>query len=248
MSLMLSSVIEVIDSITVSQHNAIVVPLVAQDIDEQTVTGTAGHTFEAVVGAHHLADITFLNQCLESRQIGLPKVTRIDSCIIGMTQRLRSAVHGIVLGTSVSLEVVRVIALHAENSLNTKNSIQVGVFTAGFLSASPTRVTEDVHVRAPKRQLRVTRVIGGTHLHVKDVMVGTVPVGTSLIADLRENIIDKLLTEGGSQSDRLRIDRIASLTYAMTGLTPPVIRRDAEAVDRYGLVHHQAHLLLRGKQ
>ena len=71
---MLSFVVEVVDSVAVCDHQSVVAPFVAQYIDEQTVAGAAGLALIAVVGAHHLAHVTFLYQCLEGRQIGLPEV------------------------------------------------------------------------------------------------------------------------------------------------------------------------------
>ena len=58
---MLATVEEVVDGITVGEHNTIVFPLVAQDVNEQAVAGTAGLAFETLVGTHHLANVTFLN-------------------------------------------------------------------------------------------------------------------------------------------------------------------------------------------
>ena len=91
--------------------------------------------------------------------------------------------YSIVLGTSVCLEILIVVALHTQNSLYTENSIQVRILTTGFLTAAPPWITEDIHVRTPEGELGVARVVGGTHLHVEHIMVGTVPVGTCLIGN-----------------------------------------------------------------
>ena len=251
MGFMLALVVEVVDSVTVCQHDTIVVPFITQDIDEQTITGTTRHALETIVGTHHLTDITFLDQSLEGGQVGLPQVTGIDSGVIRMAQRLRTTVHSIVLGTSMGLEVVRVVTLHTEYGLHTKNGIQVGVLTTSLLTTSPTRVAEDVDIRAPERQLRVAGIISYTHRNIKQlriIVVSTVPVSTCLVAHLREDIVNQLTTEGGSQTDGLRIDRITILTDTMTSLTPPVIRGDTETVNRHRLVHHQTDFLLRSKQ
>ena len=42
-----------------------------------------------------------------------------------MTERLRTAMNGIVLCTGMSLKVFVIITLHTENCLNTKNTIHI---------------------------------------------------------------------------------------------------------------------------
>ena len=93
--------------------------------------------------------------------------------------------NGVVLGTGVGFEILVVVALHAENGLYAQYSVHVGILTASLLTASPTGITEDINVRAPKGKLGITRVIDDTHGHIEElcvVVVGAVPVGASLIA------------------------------------------------------------------
>ena len=117
--LVLALIIEVVDGIAVGEHDGVVVPLATEDVDQQAVAGATGHTLVTVVGTHHLADITFLNQGLEGWQIGLPQVAHRHRGVIGVAQRLWTTVYGIVFGTGVGLEILIVVALHAEHSLNT---------------------------------------------------------------------------------------------------------------------------------
>ena len=112
MSLMLSAVKEIVDGIAVGEHNGVVAPFVAQDVDEQAIAGAAGLALEALVGAHHLAHVGFLHQRLEGGQIGLPQVAVRWVHVHRVAQGLRSAMHGIVLGTGVGLEVIGVVTLH----------------------------------------------------------------------------------------------------------------------------------------
>ena len=116
--LMLSTVEEVVDGVAVGDDEAVVAPLVAQDVDEQAVAGAAGASLEALVGAHHLAHMGLLHQGLEGGQVGLPQVAvrRVD--VHRVAQGLGAAVHGVVLGTGVGLQVVRVVALHAQDGLH----------------------------------------------------------------------------------------------------------------------------------
>ena len=180
---MLTSIIEIIDSIAVGKYNTIVAPFVAEDIHQQTVACTARYSLVAVIGAHHLTYITFLYQCLEGGEVGFPKVAHGNNSVVRVAQGFRTAVYGIVLGTGVCLEILIVVALHTENGLYTENSIQVRILTTGLLTTAPSRITEDIHVRTPEGELGVARVVGGTHLHVEHIMVGTVPVGTCLIGN-----------------------------------------------------------------
>ena len=113
MSLMLSAVKEIVDGIAVGEHNGVVAPFVAQDVDEQAVAGAAGLALEALVGAHHLAHVGFLHQRLEGGQIGLPKVAVRRVHVHRVAQGLWSAMHGIVLRTGVGLEVIGIVTLHA---------------------------------------------------------------------------------------------------------------------------------------
>ena len=147
-----------------------------------------------------------------------------------MAQRLRTAVHCIVLGTGVCLIIGLSVQcdwfLHTQHRLHTQHGIQIGVFATSLLTTTPTRITEDVNIRTPERQLRIARIVGDALRHIKQlwvVMIRTVPVGTGLVRDLRKDIEHQFLTESSSQTNGLRIDGITTLTDTMTGLAPPVI-------------------------
>ena len=165
-----------------------------------------------------------------------------------MAQRLRATVHGIVLGAGMGLEVVVVIALHAQHGLHAQYGVQIGVFAAGLLTASPSGVTEDVDIGAPEGEFGIAWVIGDAHRHVEHVVVGTVPVGAGLVGDGAEHVIYLLGVEGGGHTDRLGEHGVVALAHAVAGLAPPVVGGDAEAVDRHRLVHHQSHLFFGGEQ
>ena len=72
MCLVLTTVEEIVDGIAVGEDNSIVAPLIAEDIDEQTVAGAAGFALETLIGTHHLADIGLLDEGFEGGEIGLP--------------------------------------------------------------------------------------------------------------------------------------------------------------------------------
>ena len=184
MCLVLSAIKKVVDSVAVGEHDAIIAPLVAQDINQQTVAGAAGLTLETLVGAHHLAHVTFLYQSLKGGQVGFPQVAIGRLYVHRVAQGLWSAVYGIVLGAGMGLEVLIVVALHTQHGLYTQYGIQIGVLATGFLSTTPTWVAEDIYIRAPERKLRVTRIIGNAHGHIKKlgvVVIGSVPVGACFV-------------------------------------------------------------------
>ncbi len=221
--LVLSTVEEVVDGVAIGEDDGVVAPLVAQDVDEQAVAAAAGLAFKALIGAHHLAHVGFLHQCLKGWQIRLPEVAVGRFDVHRVAQRLRTAVHGIVLGAGMSLIILVVVTLHAFDCCYAQNGVHIRVFATGLLSPTPARIAEDVDIRAPERELRIAGIVNGTHVHMLYAVVGAVPVGTSLVADLREDIVDQLLAEGCSHADGLRIDGIVALTHTVACLAPPVV-------------------------
>ena len=171
MCLVLALVVEIIDSIAIGKHNAVEPPLAAQDVHQQAVAGATGDALVAVVGTHHLAHIALLHQRLEGGQIGFPQIAHGDGGIVGVAERLGPAMHGIVLGTGVGLVILVIVALHAQNGLYAQDGIQVGVFTTGLLTTSPTRVAEDVDIGTPEGQLGVAGIVDDTHRNIEDIMV-----------------------------------------------------------------------------
>ena len=162
--------------------------------------------------------------------------------------------YGIMLGTGmrliIGLAVQRDRLLHTQHGLYTQHRIQVRILTTCLLTTTPTRIAEDIDVRTPERQFRIAWIVGHAHRYIEQlwvVVVSTVPVGTSLIRNLREYVVHQFFAKCSGQANRLGVDGITSLTNTMTGLTPPVVRRNAETVYRYRLVHHQTHLLFRGQ-
>ena len=73
--LVLTLVEEVVDGVAVRQNDGIIAPLIAEDVDQQTVTRTTGFPLEPLVGAHHLPHVSLLYQRLEGGQIGFPEVS-----------------------------------------------------------------------------------------------------------------------------------------------------------------------------
>ena len=247
MGLVLSLGVEVVDGVAVGEDDAVVTPLVAEDVHEQAVAHAAGIAFVALVGAHYLAHLSVDHQGLESRKVGFPEVAHGNGYVHAVAERFGTAVHGIVLGARMGLVVSAVEALHAQDGLQAHHAGQVRVFPAGLLAAPPAGIPEDVHIGAPEGELRIGRVVAGVVPHVP-LALGAVPVGTGLIAHRLVDLPHLHRVERGRQADVLRIHGVVRCHNPMAGLAPPVIGRNAQPVHGDRLVHHQTHLLFRGKE
>ena len=95
-------------------------------------------------------------------------------------------------GAGMGLEITVVVALHTKYGLHTKHSIHIGVFTAGFLSTTPSWVTENVHIGTPESKFGIAWVVSHTHRHIEYIVVRTIPVGTGFIRDSGEYVVEKL--------------------------------------------------------
>ena len=71
---MLAFIVEIIDGITVCEHDSVIVPFAAQYVHQEAVAGAARDAFVSVIGTHHFAYIAFLYECLESRKVCLPEI------------------------------------------------------------------------------------------------------------------------------------------------------------------------------
>ena len=158
-----------------------------------------------------------------------------------MTHTLGTAVHGKMLGTGHGLQVMRVVALQTVHHGHAHLACQVGVLTVGLLSASPTRVAEDVDVGCP---IGEAIVLGHIALPEAFVEEGT-PLGAGHVAHAAEC----LGVEGGSHTDGLRKhgDLFLGAGHTVERLVPPVVGRNAQPLNGRGIVLHQFHLFLQGE-
>ena len=88
--------------VAVGDDQAVIAPLVAEDVHEQAIAHRAGNALVALVGAHHFADVTVDHQGLESGEVGFPEVAHRNGHVHAVAEGFRAAVHGIVLGASGS--------------------------------------------------------------------------------------------------------------------------------------------------
>ncbi len=244
---MLAAGIEVVDGTAVRYYQSLESPLVAQDIGKQTVAAAAGLAFICVVCAHNLLYVSLGNKSLECGQIGLPEVTLAYAYIKAVTVCLQTAVNGVVLGAGMCLVILGVVTLHTFYKSGTHLTCQIRVLTAGLLTASPTRITEDVDVGAPERESLMPRTACSACL-AELVVVRCVPMCAGLIGHNSINLILLGVIKCCSKRDCLREYGSAVHADTVAGLRPPVVGRNAKAVNRDRTVHHQTHLLLGGKQ
>ena len=142
-----------------------------------------------------------------------------------MTVPLWSAVHGEMFRAGKQFAVaVGAVALQTAHHGQSHASGEIGVFTIGLLSASPSRVAEDIDVGSPERQ----SLIAFHHPRA----TGGVVFGTCLIAGGVEHLEEQVVVERCRHADGGREyggETVAG--YTMEGLTPPVKLWDAEMWD-----------------
>ena len=127
--------------------------------------------------------------------------------------------------------------LHAPDYRHAHTGGQVGVLPPSFLSSSPTRVAENVHVGIPKRQSFVAP-------SVTAMATGIMEFGTSLITHRHINIFYQLVIEHGSHPHRNGINRSQTVTgHPVQRLAPPIVRLDAQTLHAGRLVLHQRDFL-----
>src|SRR6185312_1835170 len=97
------------------------------------------------------------------------------------------------------------------------------IFTVGFLSTSPPRISKDVDVGRPEIEtLKNIRVSGTLLLHV---------LNPSFNADCCRHLVNAWRVERSRQTDGFGKFGGAIHRNAVQGLAPPVVRRNIESRD-----------------
>ena len=149
---MTPGLVKIIDSSTVADYNSVESPAVAQNLLQQTIGTAARLAFKTLIGTHHLTHIGVLHECAESREIGLPQVAlRQVGDVEAVAHTFRTAVHGIMLGTSQALVIARsAVALQSAHHPCAHTTVHVRILAVGLLPSSPSRVAEHVDIRRPE--------------------------------------------------------------------------------------------------
>ena len=96
--------------------------------------------------AYQVLPVKYLVLVLASRRQE-KSIPLIDLGVKMVALRFGATVDSIMFGGGSRLEVSWVIALKTTDKRHTQFRGEVGVFAVGFLTASPTRITEQVDVR-----------------------------------------------------------------------------------------------------
>ena len=142
-------------------------PPLAQNIRKKLFASAAGLSVRAVICTHDGFDITLGDTRLKRRKIGLVKILLGNHCIEGVTKVFGTAVNCKVLSTGCRLQILRVMPLNSFDETHTETAAQIRVFAVSLMTAAPTGITENVHVRRPECQALVNIPVAVGRLHIK---------------------------------------------------------------------------------
>ena len=143
---------DVVDRAAIAHDVAFETPLFPQPFLQQVRAGASGHTGNRVVNAHDRTGFALGDGRPERRQIRVHEIVLAHPGIEDVPFRLRAAVHGVVLRRGDNFQILRVFPLHSSDERDSHAPGQIGIFSVGFLAASPTGIPEDIDVRRPVRQ------------------------------------------------------------------------------------------------
>ena len=229
---------EIADGPAVAGDVAVKLPLSPKDIHQKRFGTAGGLTVDAIVGAHHGFHLTLRDRGFKGGQIGLIHILGRSLGIKGVPDRLRAGVDRKMLGAGCRLQVVP-FSLQTLNVGHAKAAGQIGIFTQCLMAAAPSRVTKDIDVRAPEGQslVDVPIALGGL----------SVVLGPALRGDRIAHFPVKILIEDRSKSDGLWEDGGgASTGHAVQRFIPPVVCRNAEALDGRCIIAQLGGLFLQG--
>ena len=108
-------------------------------------TSAAGLSVSAVVSTHEAFHVSLLCQGLKCWQIGFLHIFLGNNCVKFMTDGFRTGVDCEMLGTGSGFHNITV-SLDAFYKSNAQFFGEVRVFAVGFMSASPSGITENIDV------------------------------------------------------------------------------------------------------
>ena len=144
--------IDVAHCAAIAHDVALESPLFPQALLKKVCVGAARYPVYRVVHAHDRVRLAFHDGGPERRQVRIDLVIFAHPGVKHVPIRLWTAMHGVVLGCRDDLQVMGIVPLHARNERDAHAAGEIGIFSVGFLAASPTRIPEDVDVRRPVRQ------------------------------------------------------------------------------------------------
>ena len=159
-----------------------------------------------------------------------------------MTAPFRATMYSIMLGTCPCLTVLTLFrTLQTTNHSRTKDTRQIWILSIRLLTPTPTWITEDVHIRSPKRKtVETSNILSAFHQFI--------PMGTSFCARCIEYLVNHISIERCCHTDRLwEIGHIAHVSYSMQRFTPPLEPFDTQTRNGRRVIQHQLRLLFQGQ-
>ena len=153
-----------------------------------------------------------------------------------MTVSLRAGVHGKVLRAGCGLHIFAV-SLHSLDERDAEAGGQIRILAVGLMSAAPSRITENIHIRCPEGQALVDITVSAAALHVV--------LRTAFLCRHITDFLHHLRIKGGRHSDRLREHgRNTGACNAVQRLIPPVVGWNSETLNGRRIVFQLGCLLL----
>ena len=219
------------DHVRVGARGAAKAPLLAEDLLQEGRAGAARLAVGAVIGAHHRHRPALAHAGLKVGQVGQAQVALAGDGIKGVPVGLGAAVHGIVLGRGHQFQVPVIVALEPLDKGHAHPRREVGALAIGLHPAPPARVPKNVDVGCPKGQPGIDLADAASQR--------LVVLGPRLVRDGRRDAAHQVDVPGGGQADGLREHGgYACPPHAVQALVPPVVLRDAQPLDRRGIVDH----------
>ena len=225
---------------TVGDKQAVIAPLITQNVDQQTFVRAARLPVQPVVTAHQHSNIRILDNVLKRRQIGGPEGASADGNIEGMAFGFGTAMHGKMLHARQRLVTPVLLLLQTAHTRGTHTRGKERILAVGFHPPAPARVAENVDVRGEKRKPRVVIVLA--------CFLGAKVLHPRFVGDHPEHLLNGFFVESGGQRRGHRIDRGETVPrHAMQCLVPPTVRRNPQPLNRRIMMLHHPQLLIQSK-
>ena len=234
---------EISNSATVGNYQVLESPLIPENLLQKAGVAAAWFIIPTLIGTHHLTHLGILHQRFEGRHISFPKVARCNiGNIVCMASPFWSAMNCIVLGTSPEFAVFRIFrSLQSAHHGTSHPTGKIRILTIGFLSTSPARITEDIHVWSPDREGMETG-------YISSLLLQFIPFGTHLIRCCIKDSIHHSVVKRSYHSDRFRKDGyISHVRHTMQCLAPPLESLDSQSWDSRRIIQHQRSFLFQSE-
>ena len=121
-------------------------PFSSQDIFHKIFMCTTWFSVCSVIGPHHSFNIRFCYKCFKSRKVCFPHILHTCLCIKFMSERFRTTVYCKMLCACCCFHY-RSVTLEPFYKFHAKSGCQIWIFTVGFMTSSPSRISENIYVR-----------------------------------------------------------------------------------------------------